>query len=493
MNDFLRTRKSHFELLLIFLMVAGVNIFFLPGLYDWNANSRMALIKAVVDKGQVNIDPYQNDEFITGDKALYKGHYYTDKAIGASVVGIIAYYPIHQIMMMNGTSMPADDFKILITLLATSLPCALLAPLLYWVTKKISGRSVFALVITLAICLGTPTLVYNHMFYGHTLAGLFLFGVFSIWFKSRMDKIINASWTLLSGFGIGLMLITEYPTGLLFICLGCYIIFIMWEQKWLNRWWIYVGLMAGFMIPVGILLLYNYAIFNNPFTLGYSFEASKLFAQNQSVGILGLGLPSLKVLFYTTLHPTMGIFWQSPVLVLGLFGVGMLFANQKYRPEAFLAYTSICVYLVVMSGYYMWWGGLAFTPRQLIPIYPLFGILLAFLPSKFEKPTIILSVISIFQMIIVSASNSDGLDALTIIIQQQSIGRYLRTFEFPPTMIYSVFFKNFLASNFSSNISSNWLGISAPFGIVLLILFEFILLGFFLYIIRQQGKLVVNE
>ena len=43
----------------------------------WNQNSRFDLVRAVTNDHAVRIDPYQRN---TGDKALYDGHYYSDKA-----------------------------------------------------------------------------------------------------------------------------------------------------------------------------------------------------------------------------------------------------------------------------------------------------------------------------------------------------------------------------------------------------------------------------
>ncbi|MSY76586.1 MAG: hypothetical protein F2659_04875, partial [Actinobacteria bacterium] len=58
----------------------------------WNSNSRLDLVFAVVDHHRLTIDEYQATKpFDTGDKALFSGHYYSDKTIGVSVAALPMY------------------------------------------------------------------------------------------------------------------------------------------------------------------------------------------------------------------------------------------------------------------------------------------------------------------------------------------------------------------------------------------------------------------
>ncbi|HSR19808.1 MAG TPA: hypothetical protein VLL49_02740, partial [Anaerolineales bacterium] len=56
---------------------------------EWNGNSRLGLIRAVVERGTLQIDAFHDAPgWTTGDKAFFNGHYYSDKAIGASLLGL---------------------------------------------------------------------------------------------------------------------------------------------------------------------------------------------------------------------------------------------------------------------------------------------------------------------------------------------------------------------------------------------------------------------
>ena len=63
---------------------------------EWNGNSRLDLTRAIVERGTLQIDNYHDDpEWLTGDKALYNGHYYSDKAIGSSLLAVPLYFLLH--------------------------------------------------------------------------------------------------------------------------------------------------------------------------------------------------------------------------------------------------------------------------------------------------------------------------------------------------------------------------------------------------------------
>ena len=54
----------------------------------WNENTRFDLVRAIVDDHTLSIDRYHEN---TGDKARFRGHYYSDKAPGASFAAVPAY------------------------------------------------------------------------------------------------------------------------------------------------------------------------------------------------------------------------------------------------------------------------------------------------------------------------------------------------------------------------------------------------------------------
>ena len=167
------------EQIIIFLIALSFYGYFIRPA-DWNIASRLGLVKAIVEEKRLVIDSYHEGEFNTGDKAYVNGHYYSDKAIGASLLGALAYSPIYGLVRQP---LHGQLFIILVTVLAISIPSALLAPLLYTTALRVVKEKWMALTIALCISLATPIFPYAGAFYGHSLAAVLAFSVFFLWME----------------------------------------------------------------------------------------------------------------------------------------------------------------------------------------------------------------------------------------------------------------------------------------------------------------------
>jgi hypothetical protein len=467
--------------LIVFLIVLLAYGYFFAG-SDANTNSRLALVKAIVEQDRFEIDSFHKTSLPTGDEAYFHGHYYSDKAIGASVFGVLAYG-----MVLGGEDLlhrfvSTLAFKELLTFLAIGLISATLAPLIYLFTKRITNNCRYALLITAAICLGTPYYVYSTLYYGHTLAGLFLFSAFYIWFEARDQNQISSVMTIASGFFLGLAVITEYPTFLIALLIGLYIAYILSKSSQWRSWKIPILWIIGALIPLLVLIVYNYQIFQNPFVLSYSHESNPDFSAVQDSGLMGIHVPDPDVLFYMTFHTTMGIFWQSPILLLAFAGWLTSEKNPHYRPEATLSFAVILLYFMVLSGYRIWWGGLSFTPRHLIPTFPFFSIPLALMAKRFQKWIIVPALFSIGQMFLVTASSRNGLSSIMHITYP-----FYRMFQ--NSTIYNVYLPNFLSRALSLNWGEALFRLKGFESLVPLFVAEVLLLIlFFVYHQRSPGE-----
>src|SRR5579862_5522250 len=67
------------------MLICGVAAFFAYAYFyeagGWNQNTRFDLVRALVEHHGIRIDDYQEN---SGDKAEFHGHFYADKAPGAS-------------------------------------------------------------------------------------------------------------------------------------------------------------------------------------------------------------------------------------------------------------------------------------------------------------------------------------------------------------------------------------------------------------------------
>lgn len=458
-------KKIWVDAFLIFLMVLIAFCFF-SSTRDANINSRLSLVKAYVDENRFEIDSYHNTELYTVDKAYFNGHYYSDKAIGASVIGIGAYYVIRRVFYQLNIRLTPKLFREWVTYFAISLPSALIVFPLYFVNVKISNDRLRSFLVTLAICLGTPLFKYSTAFYGHSLAAVFCFSAFSIWFHFKLKGQVSLPLVFLSAILLGFAFITEYPVGLIIFVLGCYIPFILFQLKTLLNWKIYALILIGFLIPTSWQLLYNHQVFGSIFSFGYSHEATAEF-QTAMANAMGFGLPNLLVFWYQTFHPSLGIMWQSPILLASIVGWVFMAKNKDYRAEFFFSIFVIIAYLLLFSGYYMWWGGVALTPRHIIPILPFFTLPLMFFPKKLSPLFLILLFISIFQNLVLTASGYLGLYEF---FERLISGNFILVYTKP--LVYEISLPNLLAGDLMNNRGIDLLKLSGLISLLPLLVVE---------------------
>ena len=394
--------RHRINLFLIFLITLSFYGYFIrPS--DWNIASRLGLVKAIVEEKRLVIDSYHEGDLYTGDKAFVNGHYYSDKAIGASLLGALVYLPIYEMIRQP---LPTDLFIMLTTVLAISIPCALLAPLFYSIALRIVKEKWIALSVALTISLATPIFPYAGAFYGHSLAAALAFSIFFLWMEvNQFDSPLTPVRLILSGFLIGFMVLTEYPTLIIAIILFGYIMYVIRSKKISWDWKTIVFFLVGSVIPLMIFIFYNWICFGSPLAIGYASENLQEFKAVQGEGLMGIGWPNPETLIYMTIHPMQGIFILSPVLALAIGGFIMMLRERKLRAELVVVTSTILIYFLVISGYKTWWGGDAFTVRHLIPIFPFFGILMIFLPRKYSPLFIGLGLVSFSQMMIASSTS----------------------------------------------------------------------------------------
>ncbi len=126
--------------------------------------------------------------------------------------------------------------------------------------------------------------------------------------------------------------------------------------------------LAAFILPIlaagGLLLLYNWTRFGNPLDTGYHFSTGEGFTTPIWQGLWGL-------LF----SPYRSVFLHTPLLIASV--VAFLPFARRHRLEAVVIALLSLVLIGMYSMWWMWWGGYAWGPRFLVPLTPLWVLLLA--------------------------------------------------------------------------------------------------------------------
>lgn len=340
----------------------------MPSEPGWNVNSRLALTYSLLDNQSFTIDDYHaSREVYTEDVAFHAGHYYTDKIIGTSILGLPGYALAKIIDTASGGALSWDAKRYLTTLFCSPFYSAF-ASAIFFETALLIGLGFFwAIAATLFFALGTLLLPYSFLFMPYAPATFFV--ILSLYLIRKEEK--NQSLELIPLFRIGLLL------GIAVLCEYTYVIVAVGMLIYLiikipNKKDIKVALW-GFIIPLIFFAVYLLICFQK-ILLPYHLEENPLFREGMSKGIAGISFPRLSVLYFITFHSYRGLFFYSPILFLGVIGIATGLFQYGRRLKALLSLFVVAGFLTINSGYYMWWGGWTNGARLLIPAIPFLAL-----------------------------------------------------------------------------------------------------------------------
>ena len=244
--------------------------------------------------------------------------------------------------------------------------------------------------------LGTIVLPFSQMLFSHVFTTFLSFAAFWLMLRER-DGPPSPMLLGLAGLAMGYAFSSEYPTFFAAIVLGLFLLSrkdSLHPLGVLRRGGAYV---AGGLVGIVPLLLYNHYAFRSWTHLAYSD------VPRQQKGFFGIGAPSLRVLS-TLLLDSRGLLTISPVLIMGAIGTVMLYRRGR-RAEA-LTIGGICLcFLGYNSGYYLPFGGGSVGPRFLDTMLPFLAFPIALTLKRFPGPTIALAAISITTMMIATVTH----------------------------------------------------------------------------------------
>jgi hypothetical protein len=385
------------RLALAAIVLVGLAFATLIQSFSWNQTSHYDLIRSLND-GKTTIDQYQEN---TGDKVYYKGHYYSARAPGLALFTLPFYDALNLVHAESWTDShvappdhPGDEMIYLINLWTDVLPGLLLLALVWRVAERYEPGYGAAAAVVLG--LGTMVLPLSTLVFSHVFTAFLSFAAFALMLRER-DGPPSPMLLGLAGLAMGYAFSSEYPTFFAAVVLG---LFLLSRRDSLTP----LGVarrggayLAGGLVGIVPLLLYNHHAFHSWTHLAYSD------VPQQQKGFFGIGAPSLRVLA-TLLFDSRGLLTISPVLIMGAIGTVMLYRRGK-RAEA-LTIGGICVcYLGYNSGYYLPFGGGFMGPRFLNTLLPFLAFPIGIALKRFPGPTIALAGISIATTVIATITH----------------------------------------------------------------------------------------
>ena len=184
------------------------------------------------------------------------------------------------------------------------------------------------------------------------------------WFLLRSaEQTRAAAWC---GAAFGMAVLCRPTAAVAVVCAGAYLL-------WVDRRRFAAYVLGGLPFLV-ILAAYNIYYFDSPFVSGQT-VASKIIALRDT-GSEDLWqsswLESLPGLF---ISPSRGLVWFSPVLLLGLFSVGAVWREPRYRPLIPLQ-AAVVLMILVAGTWYDWSGGLTWGYRSIVDATPFLALLM---------------------------------------------------------------------------------------------------------------------
>ncbi len=349
----------------------------------WNVNTRLNLILAVVHKGTFAIDSWHDvPPHETMDKAFYEGHFYSDKTFGVSLLAL----PPAWLLTRGDAPLPIHMLHYVLRVWAVGLPAAASVALLYLILARMGAPPRRALFAASAGCLGSMWFGYATLFMPYAPGIACLLAALHIVLWPSRERLEQRECAAI-GFLLGYALLCDLVFNIAVAGVGVLALLRLLDQAG------FAGLrsfaeMRGestppgraarlafvmalfFAAPPGLFAAYCHHIFGT-LSLPYQFEVLDEFREGMARGIMGVGTPDLSALLHIMVHPYRGLFFWTPMFLVG--AVGCALGTRSMGKRRLLGWTGLAMlggYLLFNAGYYMWWGGWAMGPRFMLPAVP---------------------------------------------------------------------------------------------------------------------------
>jgi hypothetical protein len=213
------TRK---RLALAAVLLVGLSYATLIQSFSWNQTSHYDLIRSLNQDG-TTIDRYQEN---TGDKAFYKGHWYSARAPGLALFSLPFYDTLNLVnadsLARESKAQRSDDEMIyLIGLWANVLPGFLLLLLVWRVAERFEPG--YGALAAVALGLGTMVLPLSTLLFSHVFTAFLGFAAFALMLRER-DGPSSPMLLGLAGLAMGYAVTSEYPLFFVALVLGLYLL-----------------------------------------------------------------------------------------------------------------------------------------------------------------------------------------------------------------------------------------------------------------------------
>lgn len=340
------------------------SIYFVDIWHTPNPISRALPVLTFNESKTLEITKYEK---ISLDKSKVGDKYFSDKAPLPTLLSI----PFYELANVIGVSewnyhqkemkgAPQWFLKLSSILFLGSILCASIPfVLLILISFTISENYKFKPILILLAFFGSFIFVFNGTFFNHLLAGLFA----------------------------GLAFLSEYTFGLLFILIPLY--FIFKDKKLALKPIIRFGI--GLIPAILIMAWYNYYTTGNPFEFIFYFTDYEAFSKGIKQNY-GFNHPTIDSVLGLLISPYMGLLIYCPVIIYYFTGNSLQKTLSVYKDPIFLVSAA---YFILVSSYFIWWGGYSWGPMYLLAIACLIAVYSSTIFKQFKNQWAIIAILGI--------------------------------------------------------------------------------------------------
>lgn len=319
-----------------------------------NEGVRVFTVKALVEEHTFAIDNVVKAWGFIDDKAIHNGHLYSSKAPLVSLVAAAGY------AVVKPVTGPLDRSTLtrLCRLVGGVAPVAVLVALVWWALRRRHNTDADVVdLIVVAFVVGSGVLATLNVFSGHALAA----GAALLAVALSQQTDVRTWHAIVVGAALSAATCAEYPAAL-----SLPLALLLVARSANRARTVAVLLVVGFVVAIPTMLAHT-AMFGAPHKTGYSFLESADYRPLVAGTFFGIGAPNPGVLATVLVSPELGLFFGSPVLVLGLVGV-VARCRQGERFEAAVVVAVVVLYLLFIAGFRGWRGGWSVGPRYILEL-----------------------------------------------------------------------------------------------------------------------------
>jgi hypothetical protein len=383
---------SHVGRVVFVLLFASYAYFYQGG--GWNQNSRFALVRSITSQRTLEIDAFASG---TGDRALFRGHYYSDKAPGLSLAAVPIVALARTVLQALGRDSEDPAGLAFLSHLATVFTVGLLTALagvcLYSLAIELGASPGGAFFAAMTFGLGTPIWALATLFIGHAFSVALLVLAFASACRIGADRgdSMRADLKLgaLVGGGAGWATVSEFPAGVPAVLIALLALVNAWPLGRRRALRVLGVMTVAALACAAVLMTYQYVCFGSPFQVAYGGEEG--FDRLQE-GVFGVKLRTMtrvrRVLWRILLGEYRGLLPLAPALALGPVGLSLMVLGSSRARRAAVVASIVAVYYILLNANYAYWdGGWSYGPRHASPAIPFLCLGLGALWTVVTKTT----------------------------------------------------------------------------------------------------------